>query len=149
MAKIRVLHVCNQLELGGTEKVSQVFCQYLDKSCFEVFVCGRMRGRDRVALLERLGILVIVRPSDINHVIREHKIGIYHAHRAGDTESGSLPKKHTGGRGLSRRMSVTRSTSRRVSALTASSSCLSSQKNGINLIIRCVRLLVAKCCIIL
>ena len=40
MAKIRVLHVCNQLELGGTEKVSQVFCQYLDKSCFEVFVCG-------------------------------------------------------------------------------------------------------------
>jgi hypothetical protein len=80
MAKIRVPHVYNQLELGGPEKASQVFCQYLGKSSFEVFACGRMRGGDRVALLEQLGILVIVRSSDINHVIREHKIGSYHAH---------------------------------------------------------------------
>ena len=30
-SKIRVLHVTNRLELGGTEKTLQIFCQYLDK----------------------------------------------------------------------------------------------------------------------
>lgn len=96
MAKIRVLHVCNQLELGGTEKALQIFCKYLDKSRFEVFACGRMRGGERVALLERLGIPVVVRPADINQVINELKIDICHVHRAGDTEPGSLPEKRKG-----------------------------------------------------
>ena len=44
MAKIRVLHVTNRLEIGGTEKTLQIFCQYLDKSRFEVFACGRLGG---------------------------------------------------------------------------------------------------------
>ena len=94
--KIRVLHVCNQLELGGTEKALQIFCKYLDKSRFEVVACGRMRGGARVALLEKLGIPVVVQPPDLNHVIREWNIDICHVHRAGDTEPGSLPEKHNG-----------------------------------------------------
>ena len=44
MAKIRVLQVCNQLGIGGTEKTIQVFSKYLDRSRFEVFVCGLRAG---------------------------------------------------------------------------------------------------------
>ena len=63
MAKIRVLHVSNRLELGGTEKTLQIFCQYLDKSRFEVFACGRMGGGVRVEALERYGIPVFIEYS--------------------------------------------------------------------------------------
>ena len=96
IAKIRVLHVCNQLDLGGTEKTLQVFCKYLDKSRFEVFACGRKYGGARVALLEDLGIPVVVRPPDLNHLVRELKIDICHVHRAGDYEPGTLPEKQQG-----------------------------------------------------
>lgn len=94
--KIRVLHVCNQLDLGGTEKALQIFCKYLDKSRFEVYACGRVRGGARVALLEKLGIPVIIAPRSVTDVVRELKIDICHVHRAGGTEPGSLPEKMNG-----------------------------------------------------
>ncbi len=96
MAKIRVLHVCNQLGIGGTEKTLQIFCQYLDKSKFEVFACGREGGGLRVPELERLGIPTIIRPSNLTELVRELKIDICHAHRAGDFMPGSLPEKREG-----------------------------------------------------
>lgn len=96
MAKIRVLHVCNQLDLGGTEKALQVFSKYLDKSRFEVYACGRIRGGVRVPLLEKLGIPVIIAPQNITDLVRELKIDICHVHRAGDPEPGSLPEKRNG-----------------------------------------------------
>ena len=37
MNKIRVVHHSNQLGLGGTEKVMQLFCKYLDKERFDVY----------------------------------------------------------------------------------------------------------------
>ncbi|MBA2486248.1 MAG: glycosyltransferase family 4 protein [Nitrospira sp.] len=97
MSKIRVLHVTNQLELGGTEKTLQIFCQYLDKTRFEVFACGRIGGGVRAAALERSGIPVLIGQPDLTQLIREYKIDICHVHRAGTYEPGSLPERYRGG----------------------------------------------------
>lgn len=40
MRKIRVLHYCNQLSLGGTEKTMHSFCRHLDPTEFEVFAAS-------------------------------------------------------------------------------------------------------------
>ncbi len=96
MAKIRVMLACNLLDLGGTEKAIQIFAKYLDKSRFEVFACGRLRGGVRVAELQKLGIPVVVRPPDITKLVHELKIDIYHISRAGDYEPGTLPEKTDG-----------------------------------------------------
>lgn len=96
MAKIRVMLACNLLDLGGTEKAIQIFAKYLDKSRFEVFACGRLRGGVRVAEIEKTGIPVFLQPLDITKLVRELKIDIYHVSRAGDYEPGSLPEKLNG-----------------------------------------------------
>ncbi|HET9961234.1 MAG TPA: glycosyltransferase [Nitrospiraceae bacterium] len=93
MTKIRVLHVTNRLELGGTEKTLQIFCQYLDKSRFEVLVCGRLGGGVRADELRRAGIRVITQPPDLTDLVREEKIDICHVHRAGAHEPGTLPQR--------------------------------------------------------
>lgn len=94
--KIRVLHVTNRLEIGGTEKTLQIFCQYLDKSRFEVFVCGRLGGGVRAMALQQAGIPVLIQPSDVTELVRAHKIDICHVHRAGTFEAGTLPVKQNG-----------------------------------------------------
>ncbi len=95
-SKIRVLHVTNRLELGGTEKTLQIFCQYLDKSRFEVFVCGRLGGGVRVAELKRAGIPVLIQPSNLTELVHEYDIDICHVHRAGAYEAGTLPDRRHG-----------------------------------------------------
>lgn len=82
--------------MGGTEKALQVFCKYLDKSRFEVVVCGWQKGGCRVEEIKKLGLPVIVGPVDINEVVREHKIDICHIYRSGHFEPGSLPVKSHG-----------------------------------------------------
>ena len=96
MKKIRVLHACNQLGIGGTEKTIQIFSKYLDRSRFEVYACGLKSGGLRVQALEGLGVPVIVQPADLTALVRELKIDIYHIHRAGDSEPGTLPEKQQG-----------------------------------------------------
>ena len=96
MAKIRVMLACNLLDLGGTEKAIQVFAKYLDKSRFDVFAFGRLRGGVRVAEIEKLGVPVVLQPPDITKLVRELKIDIYHVSRAGDYEPGTLPEKVKG-----------------------------------------------------
>lgn len=96
MGKIRLLHMCNQLDLGGTEKALQIFCKYLDKSRFEVFACGWLRGGVRVRELEKLGIPVILNPGDIDALVRELKVDICHVYRSGHFEAASLPRKVNG-----------------------------------------------------
>jgi glycosyltransferase involved in cell wall biosynthesis len=94
--KIRVLHVCNQLGLGGTEKTLQIFCKYLDRSRFEVFACGRLAGGVRVKELQNLGVQVVQGPVDLVGLCRDMQIDICHVHRGGDYEPGSLPDKRDG-----------------------------------------------------
>src|SRR5439155_25919534 len=96
MPKIRVMLACNLLDLGGTGKAIQIFAKYLDKSRFEVFACGRLRGGVRVAEIEKLGIPVFLQPPDITKLVRELKFDIYHVHRPGSYEPGSLPDRCSG-----------------------------------------------------
>ncbi len=96
MSTIKVLHVANRLDLGGMEKALQIFCKYLDKSRFQVIVCGRVRGGCRVQEIKNLGIPVIVGPVDINELVREYEIDICHVHRPGHFMPGSLPAKRNG-----------------------------------------------------
>jgi glycosyltransferase involved in cell wall biosynthesis len=96
MAKIRVLQACNQLGIGGTEKTIQIFSKYLNRDRFEVFVCGLRAGGTRVEELARLGVTAIVQPPDLDRLIRDLRIDVYHIYRAGDHEPGTLPSKHGG-----------------------------------------------------
>lgn len=41
MRKLRVVHYCNQLSLGGTERTMELFCKYLDPSKFEIFAVSK------------------------------------------------------------------------------------------------------------
>lgn len=50
----------------------------------------------RVQALEDLGVPVIVKPADLTALVRELKIDIYHVHRAGAYEAGTLPEKQQG-----------------------------------------------------
>jgi glycosyltransferase involved in cell wall biosynthesis len=84
------------LDIGGTEKTLQIYCQYLDKSRFEVIACGRQGGGARVPELARLGIPTMIQPADITQLVRDLKIDIYHVHRAGSFEPGTLPEKQHG-----------------------------------------------------
>ena len=96
MAKVRILQIAGQLDIGGSEKTLQIYSKYLDKSRFEVIACGRERGGSRVQEIEKLGIRVIVGPVNINEVVREYNIDICHVHRSGHYELGSLPTKQRG-----------------------------------------------------
>ncbi len=93
MYRIKVLYTTNQLGIGGTEKTLQILCKYLDKSKFDVYVCGRLAGGLRAGEIQQYGIPVYVKPMNIDSLIGEFKIDIYHVHRAGDYEPGSLPQK--------------------------------------------------------
>ena len=87
---------CNQLGIGGTEKTIQIFAKYLDRTRFEVFACGLLGGGHRVQELERLGVPVFIKPPDLNALVKDLSIDIYHVYRAGDYEPGTLPQKPYG-----------------------------------------------------
>lgn len=53
--KIRVVHYCNQLSVGGTERTMELFCKYLDREKFELFAVSRIHHVD---LATRLRILI-------------------------------------------------------------------------------------------
>lgn len=80
--KIRVLEVSNELHLGGAEKTLQLFVKYLDRERFEVFVCGALKGGDRVAAIESYRVPVYVKP-DLPELMRQLRPDIVHVHRAG------------------------------------------------------------------
>ena len=96
MAKIRVLQACLGLGIGGTQKTLQIFSKYLDRSRFDVFACGLRVGGPRVVELEKLGVPVVVQPPDLDALIRDLKIDVYHVYRAGDYAPGTLPRKRNG-----------------------------------------------------
>lgn len=89
MDKINVLLMCNTLDLGGTEKVVQIFAKYLDKGIFNVYICGVKRGGDREGILRDMGFDVYVINNDQERLIELMKtknINIVHVRRAGTEE---------------------------------------------------------------
>ena len=94
MRKVRVLLCINHLDLGG-EKSILVHSKYFDKSQFEVFACSRLGGGRRVPEFEKYGIPVFVGPLNIDDLLEELKIDVYHVFRSGDYEEGSLPQRQS------------------------------------------------------
>ncbi|MBI3544104.1 MAG: glycosyltransferase family 4 protein [Deltaproteobacteria bacterium] len=53
--RIRVVHYCNQLSIGGTERTMEIFCKYLDRAKFEVFAVSRVH-REKLSLRLRVAV---------------------------------------------------------------------------------------------
>ncbi len=59
MGKIRVIHYCNQLSLGGTERTMEIFCRSLNREKFDVWALAKKHRPDFGAWLRvNLGLLV-------------------------------------------------------------------------------------------
>ncbi len=57
--KIKVLHFCNQLSLGGTERTMEIFCRLLDPEIFDVYAVTRTQKLSVLRFLRlKLGALV-------------------------------------------------------------------------------------------
>lgn len=41
--KLKVVHYCNQMGIGGTERTMELFCKYLDRSVFDVYAVSVYR----------------------------------------------------------------------------------------------------------
>jgi glycosyltransferase involved in cell wall biosynthesis len=84
MAKIRIIEASNELGLGGTENVVQLYSKYLDKDNFEVTVVGIRGGGERVKLIEDLGVRVIVLNSDMQRLAELlQQTDVFHWHGDG------------------------------------------------------------------
>ncbi len=94
--KIRVLEAAHALGMGGTEKVLQTFVKYLDRSKFDVYVCGVADGGPRADAIRGYGVEVFVGP-DMLELCRSLRPDILHVHRAGWPEPGIIePAKEAG-----------------------------------------------------
>lgn len=80
-SSIRVLHVSNQLSLGGTEKVMQLFVTNLDPTQFEVAVYSANDG-PRAKQIRAHGINTFI-GSELLDVLLKYQPQIVHVHRAG------------------------------------------------------------------
>lgn len=78
---IRVLHVSNNLGLGGTEKVMQLFVANLDKKIYAPAVYSRNDG-PRASQIRQLGIDTFI-GSELTDVLARFRPHIVHIHRAG------------------------------------------------------------------
>lgn len=84
MKKIRIIEAGNELGLGGTEYVIQLFSKFLNKEYFEVTVLGLHSGGDRVQVIEELGIPVVVLNGDMNSLAQMlSKTDVFHWHGSG------------------------------------------------------------------
>ncbi|MDR6785973.1 glycosyltransferase involved in cell wall biosynthesis [Pedobacter africanus] len=63
--KIRIVEAVNQLGLGGTEYVLQLYSKFLNKELFSVTVIGLLDGGPRVKLIQDLGIEVVLLNGDL------------------------------------------------------------------------------------
>ncbi len=81
MPPVRVLHLCQNLGLGGTEKTMQLFVEHLDREQFEPYVFSFADG-ERGAFLRSKGISTYI-GSDLFSVLMALRPEIIHIHRAG------------------------------------------------------------------
>lgn len=88
--KISVLHILNQLGLGGTEKAMEVFVRSIDKEQINVGVCGYENGGIRGEKLREDGYSVYVTNSSkesLAEAIRERDVDVLHIHGMYNTTS--------------------------------------------------------------
>ncbi len=75
MKKLRVIHYCNQLSLGGTERTMELFCKYLNHEKFEIFAVS-MRLRESFIKKFRVyfGLLIRNRVAITKYKIWSHRM---------------------------------------------------------------------------
>lgn len=89
MDKIKIIEAGNELGLGGTEYVMQLYSKYLNKAHFDVLVLGIHNGGARVKLLEDLGIPVIILHSDMELFAKLlQEADVFHWHGDGSLNPG-------------------------------------------------------------
>jgi glycosyltransferase involved in cell wall biosynthesis len=87
--KIRVLHVANQLSIGGAEKTLQLFCQHLNKEVFETAACGIYKGGIREEFLRDERIETHVLNGDFSRLeslLNEKRVDVIHFYLGWNTE---------------------------------------------------------------
>lgn len=81
MNKIRIIEAGNELTLGGTEYVMQLYSKYLNKEYFDVTVVSIHLGGARVKLIEELGIPVFVLNGNLEPLVELLKnTDVFHWH---------------------------------------------------------------------
>lgn len=84
MSKIKIIEAGNELGLGGTENVIQLYSKFLNKDLFEVTVIGLYSGGERVKLIQDMGINVIILNGDLNRLAQLLKeTDVFHWHGYG------------------------------------------------------------------
>lgn len=95
MRKIRVVEYTDCLGFGGTEKVLGVFCKYLDREKYDIFVCAMKRdersGREQAIRDSGVDIhFADGTRSGLRSYFKEVKPDILHIHRMGSTQEGVI-----------------------------------------------------------
>lgn len=97
MKKINIIEAGNELGLGGTEYVIQLFSKFLNKEYFELTVVGIYNGGERAELMADLGIPVVVLKGDMDKLrqMLDHT-DVFHWHGSGliDERLFSVLKAH-------------------------------------------------------
>lgn len=85
---MNVMQICNQLDVGGTEKALETFTRFLNKDIFDVCVCG-IQGGVREKMLREDGYEVYIVGDNYENLVqlmRDKRIDIVHIHRSGQNE---------------------------------------------------------------
>ena len=97
MDKIRLVEAGNELGLGGTEYVLQLFSKYLNKEHFDVTVIAIHKGGTRVKLIKDLEIPVMILNGNMNQlaeIIKNTDVFHWHASELMDASLLEVLKKH-------------------------------------------------------
>jgi len=81
--KKNILEICNQLWIGGTEKTLQIFCKYLDKTKYNVFVCWIFRWGEREKLISPFVSDLLIANWNLDKIkefVIKNNINIVHWH---------------------------------------------------------------------
>jgi glycosyltransferase involved in cell wall biosynthesis len=98
--KIRVVHFTNHIGLGGTEKTIHTFLKYLDRDKFDVSVAANSvdKGIGWESAIRALGVNVrVTSPKYLGKYLAEIKPDIFHIHREGGPEPGSITQAKQAG----------------------------------------------------
>lgn len=88
---IRILHILNQLSLGGTEKTAQIFCEYLNKNEGVFSKIFAFKGGEREIALHNADVSFDIGDvSLLSKEIRDFEPHIIHLHRAGWAEDATM-----------------------------------------------------------
>jgi len=85
MKKYNILHFCNEIGLGGTEKAALNWCKYLDRNRFNNYFATINPFNKRRLFCESIGLQVFS-GENLENLPEKLNIDLIHLHRAGEDE---------------------------------------------------------------